>query len=177
MHLPLYFLLYMLLLMPVFLLDIFFPFVLSVKILYVLQGQILRSPSQYFFQITVSKLECLLLSGISLHLLPCGFILTRYYIDPWFLLLCCRLPEGRNCVEHNCVSFPYRVYQYLEHSRLLISLWWMNEEEEENSSGSSNSRISQISRQGTRSGTAQARQGTQNRSALWKQPISRVGFW
>ena len=48
--------------------------------------------------------------------LPLGFWLTSYYIDILFYILHYKLPEGRNLVQYNNISSPYRVYQYLEHS-------------------------------------------------------------
>lgn len=67
MHLPLYFLLHVLLLMPVFLLGMFFPFVFVNENLVCLSKPDSNITSSIFFQIAVFKLDCFLLSGILLH--------------------------------------------------------------------------------------------------------------
>ena len=104
----------MFLLMPVFLLGLFFPSVFVSEILHFNFNIILM-----FSQITVLQSENRIISLVSNTFVPClalGFLLTSYDIDTLFYLLHYKIPEGRNLVQYNYISSPYRVYQYLEHS-------------------------------------------------------------
>ena len=156
-HRLLYFLKDMFLLMPVFLLGLFFPSVFVSEILHFNFNIILM-----FSQITVLQSENRIISVVSNTFVPClalGFLLTSYDIDTLFYLLHYKLRAGT--LSSTTVFLPPIGSTSTLNIALNLSL--TNEYGRgKNNWRCSNIRMSQISGLRTQFGIAEAGQGKQN---------------